>query len=375
MTRLRPTLGAALLVVGAGAVLAPPAQAHGPAITVTASPAGVPEGQALRTTTGHATHDGELDADMQSVILRWRTTVDHGGRDCSRPADQGWERNPSNTTRIDFSQDATFDCNGRYELDVIAVGDSSTIHSGSQETKQTIKDVVLKVAPAVPTGVTATSSQRRVEVTWAANGEPDLLGYLVYRNGSFHDSSTTNSYVDTDFPSAGGTFTYKVSAVRLGPSQNPDDEADFVESGQSGAGSATVPKTTSTSSGGSGDDGDGGSGGGPSKKPTVKLAPTPSSGGSSARADLSGFARLKQQADEEARLRSTTTDPGYSDELPYGEGGGRNPDGSLASGGDRSTFEEVVDRKAVMVPIAFGLLLFVGALQMRYLARRARDIV
>lgn len=79
------------------------------------------------------------------------------------------------------------------------------------------------VAPAAPTSLTATATGNDVALTWDANTEPDLAGYLLYRDGELvngdGDSSApiavhllrTNAYLDPDVPD--GEYLYTVQAV------------------------------------------------------------------------------------------------------------------------------------------------------------------
>ncbi len=74
--------------------------------------------------------------------------------------------------------------------------------------------------PATPTGLAASVSGSDVSLTWNANAEPDLAGYLLYRDGRLiHGSGddlvrralTTTSYTDPSLPD--GTFTYRLAAI------------------------------------------------------------------------------------------------------------------------------------------------------------------
>ncbi len=79
--------------------------------------------------------------------------------------------------------------------------------------------------PAAPTGLTATTSGTTINVSWNANTEPDLRGYLLYRDGRLVNAPgpvvgsllpyvlTATTYADTGRPD--GTFTYQVYAMDL----------------------------------------------------------------------------------------------------------------------------------------------------------------
>ncbi len=90
--------------------------------------------------------------------------------------------------------------------------------------------------PAAPTGLAATASGADVTLTWNANTETDLAGYLLYRNGRLVNASgpvvgsltpyllTATTYVDHSLPD--GTFTYQVYAVdRAGNLSGPSGPA------------------------------------------------------------------------------------------------------------------------------------------------------
>jgi hypothetical protein len=82
--------------------------------------------------------------------------------------------------------------------------------------------------PAVPTGVTATTGLRTIEVAWDRNTEPDFRGYNVFRSvdgGAFEkiaDLIETPSFSDTKVES-GKTYRYQISAVDL--IGNPSDRS------------------------------------------------------------------------------------------------------------------------------------------------------
>lgn len=66
--------------------------------------------------------------------------------------------------------------------------------------------------PAAPAGLTASQvNYNSVTLTWAANTEPDLAGYKVYRNGTEVAQVTGTSWQDTGV-SPQTTYTYEVRA-------------------------------------------------------------------------------------------------------------------------------------------------------------------
>jgi chitodextrinase len=67
-------------------------------------------------------------------------------------------------------------------------------------------------APAPPTGLTANAGDAEVTLTWAANAEPDIAGYVVRRDGVDVATVTTPGYVDTGLTN-GTTYAWTVIAV------------------------------------------------------------------------------------------------------------------------------------------------------------------
>ncbi len=91
--------------------------------------------------------------------------------------------------------------------------------------------VVTDIAPAAPTGFTASPGNNSVSLSWAANGEPDLAGYRVYRGTSTPVSTvgaplsggtllTSPSYVDATAVN-GTTYHYVVTAVDAAGQASP----------------------------------------------------------------------------------------------------------------------------------------------------------
>jgi acid phosphatase len=69
-------------------------------------------------------------------------------------------------------------------------------------------------APGFPTGLTATSGNQQVSLSWTASTDPDdaIASYYVYRDGAYVGSSTTTSFTDAGLTN-GTTYGYQVTAV------------------------------------------------------------------------------------------------------------------------------------------------------------------
>lgn len=109
--------------------------------------------------------------------------------------------------------------------------------SGNEAVSE-IAVVVDNLAPAAPQGLVATLAGTDGAIAWNANTEPDLLGYLLYRNGRLVNGPSqlpadlrgfalvTTSY--TDAALADGTHRYVVFAIdRAGNISAPSGGADI----------------------------------------------------------------------------------------------------------------------------------------------------
>lgn len=83
-------------------------------------------------------------------------------------------------------------------------------------------------APAAPSGLEGTESGGDVALSWTANGESDLAGYVVQRDSGtgFVDAATVTSPAATDLGPAPGDHAYRVLAVDT--SQNRSVPSDAV---------------------------------------------------------------------------------------------------------------------------------------------------
>jgi hypothetical protein len=106
--------------------------------------------------------------------------------------------------------------------------------------------------PAAPTGLIATQEGTGVNLTWTANGEPDLAGYTVYRAPSASGPWTaingsmvvTNGYLDNAVPNGSTVLWYRVSASD--GSGNESARSAMVSVDLTGSGSALADWNLST---------------------------------------------------------------------------------------------------------------------------------
>ncbi|UYM06035.1 sigma-70 family RNA polymerase sigma factor [Solicola gregarius] len=93
-----------------------------------------------------------------------------------------------------------------YTYSVVAIDNADHTSPRSAPTSATYDP-----APAAPTGLTAKAEGHKVKVDWAANKEPDVGSYRVYRNGNPLATLKTPGYVDDTAPD--GATTYSVIAI------------------------------------------------------------------------------------------------------------------------------------------------------------------
>ncbi|HSU00290.1 MAG TPA: fibronectin type III domain-containing protein [Geodermatophilus sp.] len=106
-----------------------------------------------------------------------------------------------------------------YAYAVVAVDTHDNASAPSQTVRATPAD---RVAPARPAGFTATRGDRRVDLTWTANGEPDVAGYRVLRDGAVLTTVTGTAYTDT---AVVNDATYGYALVAVDTSGNASDAA------------------------------------------------------------------------------------------------------------------------------------------------------
>jgi hypothetical protein len=260
-----------------------------------------------------------------------------------------------------------------------------------------------------PTGVGAgfDPGSNRITVTWAANPEPDV-SYLVQEkvgdgkwSGGVAVPGTATNYVKAiDQP---GKYQYQVAAVRPAPTADSGKGASATKTSNYVAAQAVTvaqvsPPTTAAAgpNGPSGtiDQSDAGGVNLPSDAP-ASTAPGshvaegakggaavaaghgggPSGGGPRpASAGLPGGSSTQAAGGE---AEGEGPDSGFSSTLPYQPQGG-SVDGLGSSGNEIDSMSKIVKvprpqgARALLVPLAISLAMFVFAMQMTFLVRRSR---
>ena len=101
-----------------------------------------------------------------------------------------------------------------YAYAVVAVDTHDNASAPSETVRATPVD---RVAPARPTGFTATGGDGSVSLVWTANGEPDLAGYRLLRDGVVVATPTGTAYTD---PALTNDTTYAYALVAVDTSGN-----------------------------------------------------------------------------------------------------------------------------------------------------------
>lgn len=347
MRRVR-VIGAA--AVAALAVLAvpgaPPALAQAPVVTIT-----TPGEGATLAAPGAAA--GTMEMRNGGTVTRASVTLASLDGHASEGATHGYERGgganspiftSSTVDAVQFSFTVAPRYNGAYTVSANATGRDPTPEINGDETSaNTVRRFNIEFPPLAPSGVSASidAPTRRVTITWAANPEPDMVGYQVqraYGTGSYREIGTTAAvakptFVDDlsdpeKFPP--GQYRYRTIAIRRARTcANPSTDAACnrgITSGPSAYDDVTVRSTTTTTapSGAarttttvrSGDSGGGGSSPGGTGGGSTRSGGT-ISGVPGSKVDLSDFGALGGKSS--TSYIPDREDDGTFGDLEYGE--------------------------------------------------------
>jgi hypothetical protein len=348
MTRRRAAL-ATLTAVGALLLgtAGPAAAAEGPTVTVTSPGDGEVVTDANAAVAGRATTDPlhtvqSVRVTATPVNPRWSNEV--RSCDASLTPDGGFSCSPGLSVNDTYNVEVT-------ATDVLLVGLTNP-RTGPVATRS------FKVAapPTKPQDVRVdVAPDRRVTISWVRNSEPDLNSYRVTRvapGGGAPSlvavvrqpsSGERVSAVDGAVPPTGGSYRYLVTAIRPGATAESESSLEVPAAPTDGAPGAGVP--------GPGP----GTAGGPARRP----AGTRGRGGvPSFLSGLGGEQTLPARPDGEV----LPAEDGFA--LPGAEDESGSPDPAVLG-----TTESASNERALLVPIAAGLLLCVLAFHLRQFDR------
>jgi hypothetical protein len=358
----------AATALGFGSV---PADARAPAITLTSpdltKPVGSPAvhiaGQAAMPSGGSVTG---------SIVIQVTSPEGHPGGETSIPAG----RNPA-----DFGWDFNSAYNGVYHLHITATGRDGSIDASPNEQAVYDADFSVEAKPTAPSGLSAKANRDRVvELKWTPNSEPDLIGYQVQRSTSAKTTWTAvantadAAYTDSGTADEGGTYRYRVVAVRQGAAANAGVASDPSETRSVDVASPpSTPSTTVNGPGGTGGPigGPGGPGGsgGPGGRAGSGGTDTSPELARTGKVDLSGFAALLQQA-RRPDAKPQEADSGFKSTLPFkeGEDGEIGEDGTALGVGIHEAGESEGSRQPIVF-VAASLLVTVILMHLLWLKR------
>lgn len=376
----------ALALAGLG-VVAGPAHADAPTIRVDTPSTAAPLTNPIIHVSGLASMPS--GGTVTQIKVEVASLNGHGGN--SQTFDVGG--NP-----VQFSWDYTTTWNGTYRVSVTATGNDGPVDTRPGESRLEQRDVAVEAKPAAPTGFTAkVNKSRDVTLAWSPNGEPDLLGYQVQRRTGADTAwtavvNTTNTiYTDTGTTSEGGTYVYRVFAVRSAATSG-----QAVVSDPSAERSVSVPDppptttttSTTTDAGQGGGSGGGGSGGGSGGGGGGTTPTDPGSSGSTdspelartGKVDLASFAGLLQAAERPTPPgagtggRAKEDDGTFEGTLPFKQGDDAvGEDGTALGVGVHEAGGEAEGRKPIAF-VAASLLVTVILMHLLWLKREVERV-
>jgi hypothetical protein len=202
-----------------------------------------------------------IDASSVSLTITWNPQGDIPGS-APRPSSTPTKLTSANGSctgtgpvTCDFPFPSTlkvagFALNGTYLLSASAQDCKAAIFGCTHGTQT--KSTTLTTPASTPGGVKADllPDKSGVKISWAANPEPDVFAYRVLRNDGSEACNNLLTPADlscSDTSSGGGTFSYRVIAIRYGADYNPKSQ---VTSAPSTATKSVVvpgpPATTTT---------------------------------------------------------------------------------------------------------------------------------
>jgi hypothetical protein len=380
----------AVIALSFAPLFAPPADAqaqqNGPTVTMsplTVTPApGV--GGAITmpnlTVAGHAHADGvQPQIDWLSVSLLWDKGPPPGPAVpgpftyCGKPP-SGPPGPPCTGNDFDFTvnMDMTHASNGPYKATATAHAVDVVGPDGTGSSPQAAFKLAVPPPPATAVVAVADKNSRETTVSWDRDAStPDVQSYWIYRKGPGDadfkavlqtpqlSKGARVTIIDTGTQYAGGDYVYQVETRRNGasgdgstyvPSDRTKSQSNKVTVAEPPPGTPTTEPPPPTK--------------GNAAPPVVRGTPS----GVSRNSGFSGSG--SSSAATTPTSEPVTPDPGFVRGLPYAgqqpgaEGEGDNSAVAVTPGTHKS------NRRGLLVPVATGAILFVGAFHLRILKKR-----
>ena len=367
MKRLGPLAATGVVLL---ALWVSPAHAAAPSVRISSPAAG-----ALTTdSTPHVSGDAQMSGGVVIEVTASLTS------DSGRPVPPAHRVSGDGRSSVAFAWTPSLPWNGNYTLTLRATGEDRPVETNGQESAETTRSFSVEAPPAKPRDLTVRTDpdSRDVDLAWKPNTEPDLIGYQVQRSFDGGEwlvagESEEAAFRDMSTADRGGTYRYRVVAIRAGASRDAG-----VASPPSEPATTTVPKPPAreTSSGGSGSSGSGSSDPGPSGDGS-QTGTGSSSGGSngsgsggsgpsgptisrSGRVDLSGFGSILDQTRAPDAPATPEFDPGFSETLPFQSQTLEESDGTQELAVPQGGFSQAGSNQAELLKFfAAGLLVTV----------------
>jgi hypothetical protein len=372
---MRRALAAVALVAVSSVAWLAPADAHGDYSGGWTDPA---PGDVLDGRRGISGSVGHAHG-IQSVSLGLVSPVDAEAPPECAPEGAPWEPIAGGgAQQVSFTFDVGFPCNIDYRVEAQAqagAGEGTRFEPDPAPAPFSMSSIVSVAIPAEPVqdlalDLDGPAEDRNVVLTWSPGAEPDIVRYIISRDGDELGEVVPGeelTFVDAS-PTPGSQPTYEVTAVRSGP--------DGEIAGRPASASIEVPERPSEddadADGGDPDDGDGdGGGGGDGASPT--------DGGTSGTSGGTSGIRLPAPTSRPASGGGppTTLDTGFQETLPFGaqpeqEVAAPPParDGSVVASFDDADEPPVLNQETWTF-IAAGLALLMGSMVIRHVTRRA----